>query len=226
MTSSGRTAASGRTARGRDRSKTVAAASGDEGDAAREEASADGEQQREEEEEEEFTVAGTVRRKREAAAAEAKKNAGGGFSLDEINPVEIGRRSRNAIDGFFKQITSLTTFQRQASYDEAKFDAVYDADLLSGASVMTVRLSHVMRATMRRGLARWVPRTALTRRSRASPIFRCVTVIRRPRGSMQRVDRERRRRRVVADHLAEKARVSAPRKDFRRVARRALLLDH
>jgi hypothetical protein len=63
-----------------------------------------------------FTLSGTVRRKRAAAAASAGKKKD--FSVDDINPLEIGRRSRALVDGFFKQIASLTQIQRSPSIDE------------------------------------------------------------------------------------------------------------
>ena len=48
------------------------------------------------------TVAGTVRRKRAEAAAKAAKRDP---SLADINPLDLGRKSRKFVDGIFKSIT-------------------------------------------------------------------------------------------------------------------------
>ena len=57
------------------------------------------------------------------------------ISADDINPIAIGRKSREMFDGFFNQITSLTRLQKStgnipgnAGYDTS----IYDMDLLSG----------------------------------------------------------------------------------------------
>ena len=57
------------------------------------------------------------------------------MSADDINPIAIGRKSREMFDGFFEQITSLTRLQKStgnipgnAGYDTS----IYDMDLLSG----------------------------------------------------------------------------------------------
>jgi hypothetical protein len=79
-----------------------------------------------------------VRRKRAAAVkAAAGSSEKKDFKLEDINPLEIGRKSRQVLDGFFKQLTSITSIQRSLpSFDDATFDDdVYDADLLSGASL-------------------------------------------------------------------------------------------
>ena len=87
------------------------------------------------------TVAGTVRRKREEAAklaAAAGKDAAPGSPglTDTINPVEIGRKSRKFLDGVFKGIAQLTQVTSALpSADERTYDAVYDADLLSGETL-------------------------------------------------------------------------------------------
>jgi hypothetical protein len=70
-----------------------------------------------------------VRRKRRSRKAPVKAKD---FSVDDVNPLTLGRRLRVTADGFFKQLTSLTTLGRSPSIDESKYDAVYDADLLSG----------------------------------------------------------------------------------------------
>jgi uncharacterized protein YbjT (DUF2867 family) len=71
------------------------------------------------------TVSETVRRRREAAK-QGKDNS------PTLNPLDLGRRARQLTDGFFKGITGLTQLARSPSIDEAKYDAVYSADLLSG----------------------------------------------------------------------------------------------
>ena len=71
------------------------------------------------------TVSETVRRRREAAK-QGKDNS------PMLNPLDLGRRARQLTDGFFKGITGLTQLARSPSIDEAKYDAVYSADLLSG----------------------------------------------------------------------------------------------
>jgi len=57
------------------------------------------------------------------------------ISADDINPIAIGRKSREIFDGFFDQITSLARLQKStgnvpgnAGYDTS----IYDMDLLSG----------------------------------------------------------------------------------------------
>ena len=57
------------------------------------------------------------------------------ISADNINPIAIGRKSREIFDGFFDQITSLARLQKStgnvpgnAGYDTS----IYDMDLLSG----------------------------------------------------------------------------------------------
>ena len=57
------------------------------------------------------------------------------ISSDDINPIAIGRKSREIFDGFFDQITSLARLQKStgnvpgnAGYDTS----IYDMDLLSG----------------------------------------------------------------------------------------------
>ena len=71
------------------------------------------------------TVSETVRRRREAAK-QGKDNS------PTLNPLDLGRRARQLTDGFFKGITGLTQLARSPSIDEAKYDAVYSADLLAG----------------------------------------------------------------------------------------------
>ena len=71
------------------------------------------------------TVSETVRRRREAAK-QGKDNS------PTLNPLDHGRRARQLTDGFFKGITGLTQLARSPSIDEAKYDAVYSADLLAG----------------------------------------------------------------------------------------------
>ena len=67
----------------------------------------------------------TVRRRREAAK-QGKDNS------PTLNALDLGRRARQLTDGFFKGITGLTQLARSPSIDEAKYDAVYSADLLAG----------------------------------------------------------------------------------------------
>ena len=71
------------------------------------------------------TVSETVRRRREAAK-QGKDNS------PTLNPLDLGRRARQLTDGFFNGITGLTQLARSPSIDEAKYDAVYSADLLAG----------------------------------------------------------------------------------------------
>ena len=73
------------------------------------------------------TVSETVRRRREASKA-SKETA----QAPTLNPLDLGRRARQLTDGFFKGITGITQLARSPSIDEAKYDAVYSADLLSG----------------------------------------------------------------------------------------------
>ena len=86
----------------------------------------------------EFTVAGTARRVREAKAkAAGNKPASTGADAEGIsglNPVNIGRKSRQFVDGVFKSISGHTQFTRAPSMDEAKYE-LYDADLLSGETL-------------------------------------------------------------------------------------------
>ena len=74
----------------------------------------------------EFTVAGTARRVREAKAkAAGNKPASTGADAEGIsglNPVNIGRKSRQFVDGVFKSISGLTQFTRAPSMDEAKYE--------------------------------------------------------------------------------------------------------
>jgi hypothetical protein len=86
----------------------------------------------------EFTVAGTARRVREAKA-KAAGNKPASTSADAegisgLNPVNIGRKSRQFVDGVFKSISGLTQFTRAPSMDEGKYE-LYDADLLSGETL-------------------------------------------------------------------------------------------
>ena len=86
----------------------------------------------------EFTVAGTARRVREAKAKAAGKTPGTDAATDEgisgLNPVNIGRKSRQFVDGVFKSISGLTQFTRAPSVDEGRYE-LYDADLLSGETL-------------------------------------------------------------------------------------------
>ena len=73
-----------------------------------------------------------ARRARKMAKQESKGPAG----LEDVNPVNLGRKSRAAFENVFKQLTSLTSFQKSTAPTNAReFDQVYDADLLSGSSV-------------------------------------------------------------------------------------------
>ena len=79
------------------------------------------------------TVAGTVRRKRAEAAAKAAKRDP---SLADINPLDLGRKSRKFVDGIFKSITGLTQITRPAGVDASgSLDDDYYGDLLSGSSL-------------------------------------------------------------------------------------------
>jgi NAD(P)-dependent dehydrogenase (short-subunit alcohol dehydrogenase family) len=85
----------------------------------------------------EFTVAGTARRVREAKAKAAGKkpaDAADAEGISGLNPVNIGRKSRQFVDGVFKSISGLTQFTRAPSMDEGKYE-LYDADLLSGETL-------------------------------------------------------------------------------------------
>ena len=85
----------------------------------------------------EFTVAGTARRVREAKAKAAGKKpavAAADEGISGLNPVNIGRKSRQFVDGVFKNISGLTQFTRAPSVEEGKY-ALYDADLLSGETL-------------------------------------------------------------------------------------------
>ena len=72
------------------------------------------------------------RARREARQREESKPAG----LEDVNPVNLGRKSRQMFDDLFKQLTALTQIQKStAPANVREFDQVYDADLLSGSSV-------------------------------------------------------------------------------------------
>ena len=56
-------------------------------------------------------------------------------SLEDVNPVNLGRKSRAAFDNVFKSITRLTSVQKStAPADSGDLDEVYGADLLSGSA--------------------------------------------------------------------------------------------
>tara|TARA_B110000971_G_scaffold29505_1_gene26550 strand:- start:5013 stop:5870 length:858 start_codon:yes stop_codon:yes gene_type:complete len=89
----------------------------------------------------EFTVAGTAKRVRDAKAkakAGVKPGRAGTtpasektVDLSDLNPLNLGKKSRQFVDGVFKAVSGLTQFTRSPSFDEAKYE-LYDADLLSG----------------------------------------------------------------------------------------------
>jgi hypothetical protein len=69
-------------------------------------------------------------------AQRQKKEESKPAGLDDVNPVSLGRKSRQMFDNVFKQITALTQIQKStAPANVREFDQVYDADLLSGSSV-------------------------------------------------------------------------------------------
>lgn len=69
-------------------------------------------------------------------AQRLKKEESKPAGLDDVNPVNLGRKSRQMFDNVFKQITALTQIQKStAPANVREFDQVYDADLLSGSSV-------------------------------------------------------------------------------------------
>lgn len=69
-------------------------------------------------------------------AQRQKKEESKPAGLDDVNPVSLGRKSRQMFDNAFKQLTALTQIQKStAPANVREFDQVYDADLLSGSSV-------------------------------------------------------------------------------------------
>ena len=82
----------------------------------------------------EFTVAGTAKRVRDAQKAAQGKSMDepSETSLNDLNPLNLGKKSRQFVDGVFKAVSGLTQFTRAPSMDETKYENLYDADLLSG----------------------------------------------------------------------------------------------
>ena len=71
--------------------------------------------------------------------------------------MEIGRKSRKFLDGVFKGIAQLTQVTSALpSADERTYDAVYDADLLSGETLTEFETPNARFTTAgrRRGWAR------------------------------------------------------------------------
>ena len=57
-------------------------------------------------------------------------------SLEDVNPVNLGRKSRAAFDNVFKQFTRLTSVQKTTTAADGEgLDEVYGAELLSGSVV-------------------------------------------------------------------------------------------
>lgn len=74
---------------------------------------------------------------RRARKAQGKESAKAKVSsLDDVNPVNLGRKSRAVLEQVFKQLTALTQIQKStAPVNSREFDQVYDSDLLSGSSI-------------------------------------------------------------------------------------------
>jgi len=73
---------------------------------------------------------------RRARKQQSGKDAQKPSSLDDVNPVNLGRKSRAVLENVFKQLTALTQIQKStAPVNSREFDKVYDSDLLSGSSI-------------------------------------------------------------------------------------------
>ena len=62
-----------------------------------------------------------MREAKAKAAGKKPADAADAEGISGLNPVNIGRKSRQFVDGVFKSISGLTQFTRAPSMDEAKY---------------------------------------------------------------------------------------------------------